>query len=301
MSKTFDRAAENFTNITGLEHTNVTVPDQRLGTLFYIVGMGFTRDPYMVPGVVNMWINIGRNQIHLPVAEKPQVFRGHTGLVVPDLNAQEESLKAVRDDLKGTKFDFERKNDYLLVICPWGNEYRCYEPAAPFGPINLGMPYVEFNVPTGTADGISRFYHEIFDTETKLEKSNGSQAARVTVGYHQYLVFRETDDAIPAFDGHHFQFYLADFAGPHKKLLDLGIVSEESNQFQYRILDLVDPKTGDKLYEVEHEIRSMSHPLYGRPFINRNPVQNNRNYRPGHDDRSWTPSHEDPNFQLGGK
>ena len=217
------------------------------------------------------------------------------------MNAQEESLKAVRDDLKGTKFDFERKNDYLLAICPWGNEYRCYEPAPQFGPINLGMPYVEFNVPTGTADGISRFYHEVFDTKTSLEKSNGSLAARVTVGYHQYLIFRETDDALPEFDGHHFQIYLADFAGPHKKLMDLGIVSEESNQFQYRILDLVDPKTGDKLYTVEHEIRSMSHPLYGRPFVNRNPVQNNRNYRPGHDDRSWTPSHEDPNFALGGK
>ncbi|MGY8990475.1 MAG: hypothetical protein ACKVHL_02640, partial [Rhodospirillales bacterium] len=92
MAATFDRAAENFGNITGMEHTNVTVPDQRIATLFYIVGMGFTRDPYMVPGVINMWINIGRNQIHAPVNPKPQILRGHTGLVVPDLDVQEESL-----------------------------------------------------------------------------------------------------------------------------------------------------------------------------------------------------------------
>ena len=34
MSKPFDRAAENFGNIIGLEHTNLTVPDQGLATLF---------------------------------------------------------------------------------------------------------------------------------------------------------------------------------------------------------------------------------------------------------------------------
>jgi hypothetical protein len=301
MAATFDRAAENFGNITGMEHTNVTVPDQRIATLFYIVGMGFTRDPYMVPGVINMWINIGRNQIHAPVNPKPQILRGHTGLVVPDLDVQEESLKAVRDDLKGTKFDFNRSNNRLDVICPWGNEYRCYEPEARFGPINLGMPYVEFTVPKGTADGIARFYQEIFAAPAEVKKENGSIAAHADVGYHQEMIFRETGDAIPEYDGHHLQIYLADFAGPHDRLVEHGVLSEESNQFQYRCVDIIDPSNGDKLFQIEHEIRSMSHPLYGRPFVNRNPVQTNRNYRPGHDNRSWVPSHEDPNSQLGGQ
>lgn len=301
MAATFDRAAENFGNITGMEHINVTVPDQRIATLFYVVGMGFTRDPYMVPGVINMWINIGRNQIHAPVNPKPQIFRGHTGLVVPDLDVQEENLKAVRDDLKGTKFDFNRSNKRLDVICPWGNEYRCYEPEARFGPINLGMPYVEFTVPKGTADGIVRFYQEIFDTPARLDKSNGAPAAHARVGYHQEMIFSETDAPLADYDGHHLQIYLADFSGPHERMLKHGIVSEESNQYQYRCVDIIDPSNGDKLFEIEHEIRSMSHPLYGRPFINRNPVQNNRNYKPGHDDRSWIPGHDDPSFQLGEK
>ena len=81
----FDRSAEDLGNCVGLEHMNVAVPDQRLATLFYIMGLGFTRDPYLVTGVVNMWVNMGRSQFHLPIGD-PQVVRGRTGIVVPSLD-----------------------------------------------------------------------------------------------------------------------------------------------------------------------------------------------------------------------
>jgi len=284
----FDRKAEDFGNIIALEHVNVTVPDQRLATLFYITGLGLTRDPYLVTGVVNMWVNIGRSQIHLPVA-KPQVLRGHVGLVVPDLKALAGSLKAVAGDLKKTKFAYQKTRGRIDVTCPWGNAYRCYAPAPRFGPVQLGIPYVEFKVPTGAADGIARFYRDIFGARTGLERGGGAKAARVSAGYHQDLVFRETDEKLPAFDGHHIQFYIANFSGPHEKLKKRGLITEESNQHQYRFVDIADPESGKKLYQLEHEIRSMSHPLFGRPFINRDPGQTNRAYAPGHDDRSWAP------------
>jgi hypothetical protein len=208
--------------------------------------------------------------------------------VVPDLKAQADTLEAVRGDLKGTKFDFNRGNNRLDVICPWGNEFRCYEPDRKrFGPVSLGLPYVEFNVPVGTADGIVRFYREIFDGFAALEDSDGAKVACVSVGYHQTLRFRETGDTLPAYDGHHLQFYIANFSGPHDRLEERGLVSQESNQYQYRFVDIVDPKSGDKLYELEHEVRSISHPLFGRPFVNRNPAQTNRTYVPGCDDRTW--------------
>ena len=79
MGKQFNRAAEDLANVVGLEHVNLRAPDQRLATLFYITGLGFTRDPYLVTGVVNMWVNVGRSQFHLPTA-KPQVLRGRVGL-----------------------------------------------------------------------------------------------------------------------------------------------------------------------------------------------------------------------------
>src|SRR5690349_6196463 len=95
-------AAEDVGNIVSLEHVNVRIDDQSLATLFYIVGLGFTRDPYMNVGLTNMWINIGDQQFHLPTGQ-PQVLRGHTGLVVPDIAGLKERLAGVEAQLAGTK------------------------------------------------------------------------------------------------------------------------------------------------------------------------------------------------------
>src|SRR2546425_11351013 len=82
----FDRAAEDLGNAIHLEHVNVTVPDQRLATLFYVTGLGLTRDPYIMVSDSNMWVNVGRSQFHLPSGEA-QVLRGHTGLVISGRDA----------------------------------------------------------------------------------------------------------------------------------------------------------------------------------------------------------------------
>ena len=49
-----------------LEHVNLTVPDQGIAALFYVTGLGFTRDPYIDFGTFNMWVNLGEQQFHLP-------------------------------------------------------------------------------------------------------------------------------------------------------------------------------------------------------------------------------------------
>jgi hypothetical protein len=54
MASTYDRSAEDLGNVVGLEHVNVTVPDQQLATLFYNTGLGLTRDPYIMTGLGNM-------------------------------------------------------------------------------------------------------------------------------------------------------------------------------------------------------------------------------------------------------
>ena len=288
--KNYDRAAEDLGNVVGLEHVNVMVPDQRIATLFYINGLGMTRDPYLVTGVVNMWVNMGRSQFHLPIGE-PQVVRGRVGLVVPSLDQLVQRLEMVRKPLHGTRFDYKagngKSNRYVDVTCPWGNQIRCHAPDERFGSIVLGMPYVEFDVPTGTADGIARFYSEVFGAMTKVEKANGGSAARIAVGPQQSLVFRETKKKIPDYDGHHLQLYVADFSGPYKFLLKNKMITQESNQHQYRFLDICDPKNGKMLFRLEHEIRSMTHPLYARPMINRNPAITNNMYAPGHQDMAW--------------
>src|SRR5438876_120064 len=143
-------AAEDVSNIVLLEHVNVQAPDQALATLFYLVGMGFTRDPHMMVGLENMWVNLGEQQFHLPTGQA-QVLRGHVGLVIPDLEALAARLDAVAPKLAGTKFGWSRQDGYLAVTCPWGNQYRCYAPSDAFGGIAIGTPYVEFTVPAGAA------------------------------------------------------------------------------------------------------------------------------------------------------
>ena len=62
MALTYERARQDLGNIVLLEHVNVTIPDQRLATIFYLSGLGLTRDPYLMAGIENMWVNVGRSQ-----------------------------------------------------------------------------------------------------------------------------------------------------------------------------------------------------------------------------------------------
>lgn len=289
MEMEYDRAAEDLGNAVALEHVNVCVPDQRLANVFYVGGLGLTRDPYLQTGIDNMWINVGRSQFHLPT-NPAQVLRGHVGLVLPDREALLHRLAAVKTDLEGTDFAVIEEDAFVEVTSPWGNRLRCFEPDPSFGAITLGMPYVEFDVPLETAAAIARFYREILGILVEVGEDLNGCVARCSVGHHQDFVFRETDRPLPAYDGHHVQIYLADFSGPHRKLKEYDLIIQESNQWQYRFKDLVDPDSAEAVFTLEHEIRSMTHPLYARPLINRDPDENNRNFAAGHENQRWTAS-----------
>jgi hypothetical protein len=283
MGKQYDRSAEDLGNIVGLEHVNLLVEDQRLATLFYISALGLTRDPYMMTSVDNMWVNVGaRSQFHLPTG-KSQKLRGRTALVIPGREQLLRRLTNMKMPLEGTQYAFKKHRDHVEATCPWGNTMLCYEPGERFGDMQLGMPYVEFDVPVGAAKGIAAFYAQVFDTSTHVEGKGAHKAAHVSVGKGQELVFRESGTPPAAYDGHHIQVYVANFSRPHAALGKLGLVSEESNQYQYRFLDIVDPESGRKLFQIEHEVRSITHPMYLRPLLNRNPRQTNRAYVPGRD------------------
>lgn len=291
MEQQYDRTAEDLGNVVALEHVNVLIPDQQLATLFYVTGLGLTRDPYLMTSTDNMWINVGRSQFHMPTGE-PQVLRGRVGLVLPDREALLKRLARVRSPLEGTKFDVREHNSFVDVTSPWGNRIRCHAPEPRFGRITLGMPYVEFDVRPGTTDGIAGFYREVLGTAAETGEDEHGPRARVSVGPKQDLIFRETDRPLPDYDGHHIQIYIADFSGPHRRLLERGLITEESDQHQYRFTDIVDPKSGKPLFTVEHEIRSMQHPLYARPLVNRDPAQSNRDYAQGRDAWVWSLPHD---------
>ena len=281
-TKRYDRRSQDVGNLLAMEHVNVTVPDQGVAATFYVSGLGLTRDPYMMVGSGNMWVNVGRQQFHLPAGD-PQVFRGHIGVVVPDLDALQTRLARVEKRLAGTAFRWSVTKRHVAVTCPWGNRLRCHAPGPRFGDMPLGLPYVEIPVEPGAAEGICRFYRDVMQTPAAVKRDRGASVAHVRVGRCQTLHFRETAQPIPAYDGHHVAVYVANFSGPHGFLERHGLITQESDEHQYRFQAIVDPDTGTVLCEIEHEVRSLFHPMYERALVNRNAAQSIFAYTRGRD------------------
>ncbi len=272
----YDRAARDVGNVQLLEHVNLRVPDQALAGLFYVTGLGFTRDPYIDFGTLNMWVNMGDQQFHLPTGPA-QTVRGHIGVVVPSLEGLLKRLGFAGKGLVGSQFHCVQGDDDLRLTCPYGNQIRAREPVA--DGMAIGMPYVQFDVGVDTSPGIARFYAQVLGCPATAD----SGVAVVSMGHNQQLRFVETDRPLPAYDGHHIAIYVADFSGPHRYLHQRGLITEESDAFQYRFQQIVDPDSGEVLYELEHEVRALGHPMYRRPLVNRNPESNFFTYKRGNE------------------
>ena len=277
-------------NIMALEHVNVCIPDQRLGTFFYVMALGGTRDPYMMVADENMWINFGNQQFHLPT-RGTHVIPGRIGIVVDDLGLLRARLAQAKKPLAKTKFDWAEGKGYVDVTCPWGNRFRCHAPAAAFGDLSTGIPYVEFLVKRGTAAGIGRFYQRVMQAPWSLRRAKEGTVARISVGTHQELLFRETDERLPTDHPYHVAVYIANFSAPYEQLQARGLVTREfganpmmrNSSFQYNFKGIVDIDTGEMLHPLEHEVRSIRHPMYLRPMVNRNQWQTLGTYVRGAD------------------
>lgn len=270
----FNRQVEDLGNILSLEHVNLRVPDQELAAWFYVSGLGFTRDPFVDFGSYNTWMNIGTEQFHLPTG-KAQILRGEVHVVVSDLDQLELRLKRIQSRLRATKFSFKRGRTDLSVQCPWGNKIRLSAESETSRP---GIKAVKLKVPSTALAGITRFYQQVFACPVRQNKSN----VEVIVGIGQKLIFTASRQ-VPEYDGHHIAIYCPDFSTPYKHLKQHAMISEESDQHQYRFENIFDPKDGSVLFKLEHEVRSLHHPMFNRTLINRNPSQTFANYAPGRD------------------
>jgi hypothetical protein len=284
----YDRATQDVGNIVHLEHYNCCIDDQRLALLFYVVGLGATRDPYIFPGMENIWLNFGRTQVHMPsraVPPKAERLRGTAGFVVPSLADLAKRLEHAGKEMKRvipekkTHFEWKEKDGVIEAMDPWGTRVRCHAPSPEYGPIDLGLAYVDFDVSPGTAEGIARFYNEVMQAPATASKGR----AGVRIGRHQKLMFTETKAKQPEYDGHHIQVYIGDFSKPYKWLLERGLITMETDEAEWRFQWIVDPKDGRKLFQIEHEVRSMKHRLFNRPLVNRNHGITNMTYVAGSD------------------
>ena len=286
--KQYDRATQDVGNIVLLEHFNCVIDDQRLAVLFYIVGLGATRDPYMFTGLENIWLNFGRTQVHMPsraVPPRAERLRGTAGFVVPSLDDLKQRLEHAGNELqrvvpeRKTHFAWKEKDGAIEATDPWGTRVRCHAPSPDYGSTELGLVYVDFDVPPGAAEGIARFYTEVMKAPAKAA---GGRAV-VPVGKNQKLMFTETKAPLPGYDGHHIQIYIADFSSPYRSLKERGLITMETDEAEWRFQWIVDPRDGKKLFQIEHEVRSLKHRLYARPLVNRNHAVSNMNYLAGRD------------------
>jgi hypothetical protein len=258
--------AADIGSLVFLEHVNLRVPDHGPATAFFIEGLGLTRDPYRMVGTRNMWVNVGLQQFHLPLGD-PAPWPGEIGLVVPDLEEAERSLRRVAPTLHGSAFRMEREDGTLLAVSPWGHRIRVLPRGA--GRLPQALAYVEFWVPPGTARGIGVFYEQVLDSPVA---PRGGDLVEVTAGPGQVLRFQERPDAGVVPNTSHVAVYLARYRRIYADLERRGLLMQPDRDEQFRFCDIVDPGTGRRLYRFEHEVRSLHHPSYRRPLVNRVPV-----------------------------
>jgi catechol 2,3-dioxygenase-like lactoylglutathione lyase family enzyme len=234
------------------EHVNLRVPDHRAATLFFVEGLGLTRDPYRMVGVRNMWVNVGLQQFHLPIGG-PTPLPGEIGLVVPDLDDVERQLGHVGRELKDSEFACTRVADALEVRTPWGHSIR----VLPGG---------------GHAEGIGAFYRDLLQCPVEMRAINGDVTAWVTVGPHQTFRFRERPGGGTVSNTNHVAVYLTRYRTIYAALCRRGLIMEEDRDEQFRFCRIVDPRSDATLFVFEHEMRSLHHPDFLRPLVNRVPV-----------------------------
>lgn len=155
-----------------------------------------------------------------------------------------------------------------------------------------GIDYVEFHCPVGTAERIALFYESVLDATTavvpQVEASN-RQIAIIAFGNiddqgraDQSLLFRESDTPIAPYDGHHIAMYIGETAADYERAFANAKIAnivwcnprfsdqvqdlEGARQCkQFRFKDIIDMKTGDVIFELEHEMRSIEHESWPGP------------------------------------
>ena len=150
---------EDVGNIVGLEHVNLTVPDQSTATAFYVGALGGTRDPYLMVGPGQYVGELGRPAVPPPDQRGSAPARPRRAGGTQPGTGSGSSYRGLRGGWGGRSFPGRTSTAASWVTGPWGNTFHCCDGGSDkFGEMSLGIPYVEFDVPAGTSDGIARFY-----------------------------------------------------------------------------------------------------------------------------------------------
>lgn len=269
---------EKFPEIGGivhLDHVNFVAPDQELATAFFMNGLGFTRDPYLRADETNMGVNVGMEQFHLPrrgTATPP--FHGEVGVVVPRIDVIRVRLERLErlGRFEGTRYAFEERERQALVRSPDGYLLRLHEAGTLEFQRPLGIAYVEVAVPPGSSAAIGRFYSDLFRAPVDIAPVDGAPAVTLAAGPFQCWRFVERD--LPNHDtgSMHVSFYTTNYSEVRRRLVEAGVVDGGGRDHVYFFDRVFDPETGDTVFSIINEVRSLYHPDFRRPLANRWPI-----------------------------
>jgi hypothetical protein len=261
--------------ILHLEHVNFTVPGQDLITVFFINGLGLTRDPYKRTDETNFGVNVGQQQFHLPSGGATAPFPGLVHFVSPDRDMIVARLRRLEQagKFEGTPFQLEEAPDALNIVSPYGPRLRVVAPGDIY-PKLLGIHRVDLPIPAGAAEGCAAFYREIHGAPATVETVDGRTAAVVTMGPYQKVVFYEDRPEGFEFDYRtfHIAFYITNFNRTGERLEAAGAVKGKVGAKMFFSTRIFDPGNGETLFLLENEVRSISHPDFMRQLVNRWPL-----------------------------
>ena len=180
------------------------------------------------------------------------------------------------DDHAATLSDSYNQSPHKMVnMHAEGGAYGAHRMAVRGQP---GIRYVEFTVPSSTSKSIAHFYQDVMKCNQVVINND---CAIVGVGPGVHFVFVESDEltteSVEKQQGVHACIYISNFQSTYQELKDRGLIwtnprfthldtcdtwEEACASRTLRFKDMLDVKTGEKVYELEHETRSLTHGQY---------------------------------------
>jgi len=123
---------------------------------------------------------------------------------------------------------------------------------------------------TTGADG--RNTNETLGVPATVQGRGRAKTASVTVGVNQTFHFEDTRDLELPVHPNHVAVYITRYRSLYDRLRAQKLLMTPDRDEQFRFAKMADPDTGEVVFEFEHEMRSLHHPDYRKPLVNRIPV-----------------------------
>jgi hypothetical protein len=274
MTEHFPKVLPEVGGILHLDHINFQVSDHDLATVFFIGGLGLTRDPFRRADETNMGVNVGLQQFHLPRRGATPPFSGLIGLIVPDLDIIRLRLSRLNklQKFKDTPYEANFEDNAAKITSPFGFCIRLHSSKSMHFLKPLGIGYVEIPVPNGVADDILKFYCEVFHSIATIENRDGNKTAAINVGPFQKLYFVEKELDSYELYNFHISFHVTHYNRAREMIKERGALMGTGEGEVFFFDKIFDPETGANIFSMTNEVRSVYHGDYMRPLINRWPI-----------------------------